>query len=47
MLAVLDGYHWSDDEVRAGRSGVRAMGRFVLIGEGGSDTPRDGLSTRR
>lgn len=39
MLAVLDGYHWSDDEVRAGRSGVRAMGRFVLIGEDGRSTP--------
>jgi hypothetical protein len=33
MLAVLDGYHWSDDEVRVGRSGVRAMGRFVVVGE--------------
>jgi hypothetical protein len=39
MLAVLDGYHWSDDEVRAGRSGVRAMGRFVLIGKEGRSTP--------
>jgi hypothetical protein len=39
MLAVLDGYHWSDDEVRAGHSGVRAMGRFVLIGEDGRNTP--------
>lgn len=39
MLAVLDGYHWSDDEVRAGRSGVRAMGRFVLIAEDGNSTP--------
>ncbi len=32
MLAVLDGYHWSDDK-------VRAMGRFVLIGEDGRATP--------
>lgn len=39
MLAVLDGYHWSDDEVRAGRAGMRAMGRFVLIGEDGRDRP--------
>ena len=39
MLAVLDGYHWSDGEVHAGRAGMRAMGRFVLIGEDGSDTP--------
>jgi hypothetical protein len=47
MLAVLDGYHWSDDEVRAGRSGVRAMGRFVLIGEDGRSTPLEmaGLPT--
>ena len=45
MLAVLDGYHWSDDEVRAGRPGKRAMGRFVLIGEDGRETPltMDGL----
>ena len=32
MLAVLDGYHWSDDQ-------VRAMGRFLLIGEDGRATP--------
>jgi hypothetical protein len=38
-LAVLDGYHWSDDEVRAGRSGRRAMGRFVLIGLDGKEGP--------
>ncbi len=31
MLAVLDGYHWSDDEARGGRNGRRAMGRFALI----------------
>ncbi len=47
MLAVLDGYHWSDNEVCAGRRGVRAMGRFVLIGEDGRDTPLEmaGLPT--
>jgi len=39
MLAVLDGYHWSDDEVRAGRAGRRAMGRFVAIGRNGNETP--------
>jgi hypothetical protein len=38
-LAVLDGYHWSDDEARAGRSGRRAMGRFVLIGPDGKESP--------
>jgi hypothetical protein len=38
MLAVLDGYHWSDDEVRTGNSGVRAMGRFVRVGKDGSST---------
>ncbi len=32
MLAVLDGYHWSDSK-------VRAMGRFELIGENGAVTP--------
>jgi hypothetical protein len=36
-LAVLDGYHWSDDEARAGRSGRRAMGRFVAIGPDGRE----------
>jgi hypothetical protein len=39
MLAVLDGYHWSDDEVQAGRAGLRAMGRFVLVGEDGREAP--------
>jgi hypothetical protein len=39
MLAALDGYHWSDDEARAGRDGVRAMGRFVTIGQDGKDAP--------
>ncbi|WP_446742213.1 hypothetical protein [Silvibacterium acidisoli] len=39
MLAVLDGYHWSDDETRAGRNGVRAMGRFVTITPDNKETP--------
>ena len=39
MLAVLDGYHWSDDEVRAGREGMRAMGCFVSIGQDGKHAP--------
>jgi hypothetical protein len=43
LLAVLDGYHWSDDEVQAGRpstrASIRAMGRFVLIGSDGGNTP--------
>ena len=30
-LAVLDGYHWSDKAALAGRSGIRAMGRFVVV----------------
>ncbi len=47
MLAVLDGYHWSDDNVRAGRAGLRAMGRFVLVGLDQSVTPllMEGLPT--
>lgn len=32
MLAVLDGYHWSDGK-------VRAMGRFARIAEDGRETP--------
>lgn len=39
MLAVLDGYHWSDDEVRAGHSGLRAMGNFTLIVNQGEEMP--------
>lgn len=39
MLAVLDGYHWSDDAVHAGRNGRRAMGRFVVMNAGGKETP--------
>lgn len=30
MLAVLDGYHWSDPSALAGGSGTRAMGQFML-----------------
>lgn len=39
LLAVLDGYHWSDDDVHAGRPGLRAQGRFVLVGPDGRQTP--------
>lgn len=39
MLAVLDGYHWSDDETRAGRDGVRAMGKFVAITGSDKEVP--------
>jgi hypothetical protein len=38
MLAVLDGYHWSDDEVRAGKAGIRAMGRFIAVGQDGKES---------
>jgi len=38
MLAVLDGYHWSDDETHAGRAGERAMGKFVLIDKDGKES---------
>jgi hypothetical protein len=38
MLAVLDGYHWSDDEVRSGRAGKRAVGRFVVLGVSGEES---------
>ncbi|WP_446743648.1 hypothetical protein [Silvibacterium acidisoli] len=38
MLAVLDGYHWSDD-IREGHDGIRAMGRFVAIGLDGKEIP--------
>ena len=39
MLAVLDGYHWSDDEVHSGRVGRRAMGRFAVVGPDGKSVP--------
>lgn len=49
MLAVLDGYHWSDDEVRAGRAGIRAAGLFVLIDQEEKEIPltMNGLPTVR
>ena len=39
MLAVLDGYHWSDDQVRSGHAGRRAMGRFEAAGQDGKSIP--------
>ncbi len=39
LLAVLDGYHWSDDAVRAHKPGTRAQGRFVRISATGEQTP--------
>jgi len=39
MLAVLDGFHWSDDEARAGRGGTKAMGRFTLVSRDGEENP--------
>ena len=39
LLAALDGYHWSDDDVRGGRPGRRAQGRFVRVGSDGKQTP--------
>jgi len=39
LLAVLDGYHWSDDQVRAGKNGRRARGRFALIAKDAAQTP--------
>ena len=39
QLAVLDGWHWSDEDARANRPGRRAMGRFVRIGADGRQTP--------
>lgn len=38
LLAVLDGYHWSDNAVRAGREGVRAMGTLLVQGSDGNAT---------
>jgi hypothetical protein len=32
LLAVLDGYHWSDEAVQAGREGIRAAGRLLAQG---------------
>ena len=39
MLAVLDGYHWSDEAVRSGHSGRRAMARFGIVDKNGAFTP--------
>lgn len=39
MLAVLDGYHWSDDAVQSGHAGQRAMGRFAAVGKVGNNVP--------
>jgi hypothetical protein len=39
LLAVMDGYHWSDDEVRAGLTGKRAMARFISVDENQQQTP--------
>ena len=39
MLAVLDGYHWSDDNVQAGKPGTRAAGRFARVDDSGTVTP--------
>lgn len=39
LLPVLDGYHWSDASVRAGGSGLRAMGSFFLHGSEGGKAP--------
>ena len=39
LLAVLDGYHWSDDDARRNRGGLRARGRFALISEVGKEMP--------
>lgn len=37
LLAALDGYHWSDDNVHAGKPGKRAMGRFVQVEQDGRE----------
>ena len=36
LLAVLDGYHWSEDAVRAGGEGLRAKGTFSAVAKDGS-----------
>ena len=35
LLAVMDGYHWSETEQSAGHGAVRAMGRFGVIDNSG------------
>lgn len=39
MLAVLDGYHWSDDAVHSGHAGRHAMGRFAAMDQHGKSVP--------
>ena len=39
MLALLDGHHWSDDAVRSGNAGRRAMGRFAAAAPDGKSIP--------
>lgn len=39
MLAVLDGYHWSDGELGRAPSGERAKGSFLLRDSQGRDLP--------
>jgi hypothetical protein len=39
LLAALDGYHWSGNDARTNRGGQRAMGRFVMNGVDGGQTP--------
>ena len=45
MLAVLDGYHWSDGMLGPGHAGKRATGRFILLRQDGTEAPlmMDGL----
>jgi hypothetical protein len=45
MLAVLDGYHWSDGTLGPGHGGKRATGHFILLRQDGSELPLmiDGL----
>lgn len=39
MLAVLDGYHWSDEAVRSGHQGQRAMARLGSIAKNNDFAP--------
>jgi hypothetical protein len=39
MLAVLDGYHWSDNAVHSGQEGRRALGRFAAVEQDGKSIP--------
>ena len=48
LLAVLDGYHWSDEKVRAGQEGRRALGPFRPVDAGrAGDAAHDGRPARR